>query len=200
MESVRERRKRRLETEQLFARAGDEELTDLGILVEAHPLNALEDAGMARRIYRAVERLFDAPPEAAVKGGQGAAILEEAARHAAYQAGEEPAAGAVIERAEDLIEGLPGAPQDAFLEDLDYTIGRLRELVGWLAVEAGGTPDGDPMDGSVIEPEEAVMEALHTAARHDAAIKAAKAEKAEAELLAERRGPASFRTGPTSRR
>ena len=191
MESVRERRKRRLETEQLFARAGDEELTDLGILVEAHPLNALEDAGMARRIYRAVERLFDAPPEAAVKGGQGAAILEEAARHAAeqaaYQAGEEPAAGAVIERAEDLIEGLPGAPQDAFLEDLDYTIGRLRELVGWLAVEAGGTPDGDPMDGSVIEPEEAVMEALHTAARHDAAIKATKAEKAEAELLAERR-------------
>ena len=102
-----------------------------------------------------------------MKGGEGAAILEEAARHAAeqaaYQAGEEAAAGDVIERAEDLIEGLPGAPQDAFLEDLDYTIGRLRELVGWLAVEAGGTPDGDPMDGSVIEPEEAVMEALHTA-------------------------------------
>jgi hypothetical protein len=59
--------------------------------------------------------------------------------------------------------------------------------VGWLAVEAGGTPDGDPMDGSVMEPEEAAMEALHTAARHDDAIKAAKAEKAEAELLAERR-------------
>jgi len=71
LESVRERRKRRLETEQLFARAGDEELTDPGILVEAHPLNALEDAGMARRIYRAVERLFDAPPEAAVREGRG---------------------------------------------------------------------------------------------------------------------------------
>ena len=34
---------------------------------------------------------------------------------------------------------------------------------------------------------EAVMEALHTATRHDAAMKATKAEKAEAELLAERR-------------
>ncbi|MDQ3318500.1 MAG: hypothetical protein M3522_14365 [Actinomycetota bacterium] len=191
VESVRERRKRRLETEQLFARAGDEVLTDLGILVEAHPINALEDASMARRLYRAVERLFDAPPEAAVKGGDGAAILDEAARHAvkqvAYQAGEEPAGEDVVERAEALLDRLPGAPQEAFLEDLDYTIGRLRQLVGWLAVEAGGTPDSNTVDGSGIEPEEAVMEALHTAARHDAAIKATKAEKAEAELLAERR-------------
>jgi hypothetical protein len=54
-------------------------------------------------------------------------------------------------------------------------------------VEAGGRPDGDTVDGSVIEPEEAVMEALHTAARLDAAEKETKAEKAEAELLAERR-------------
>jgi hypothetical protein len=93
----------------------------------------------------------------------------------------------VDERAEDLIERLPGIPKDAFLEDLDYTIGRLRELVCWLAVEAGGTPDSNTVGGSVIEPEEAVMEALHTAARYDAAEKGTKAEKAEAELLAERR-------------
>jgi predicted RNase H-like nuclease (RuvC/YqgF family) len=93
----------------------------------------------------------------------------------------------VVERAESLLDRLPGAPQGAFLEDLDYTIGRLRELVRWLAVEAGGTPDAGTVDGSVIEPGEAVMEALHTAARHDAAMKATKAEKAEAELLAERR-------------
>ena len=59
--------------------------------------------------------------------------------------------------------------------------------MGWLAVEAGGTPDTGTVDGSVAGPGEAVMEALHTAARHDAAIKATKAEKAEAELLAERR-------------
>jgi hypothetical protein len=191
VESVRQRRVRRLETEQLFARAGDEVLTEVGILVEAHPLNAIEDAGMARRIHRAVEGLFDAPPGAAVKGGEGAVILEEAARHAvkqaAYQAGEEPETGDVNARAESLLERLPGIPEDAFLEDLDYTAGRLRELVGWLAVEAGGKPDAGTVDGSVIGPEEAVMEALHTAARHDAATKGTKAEKAEAELLAERR-------------
>jgi hypothetical protein len=106
VESVRERRRRRLETEQLFARAGDKELTDVGILVEAHPLNALEAAGTARRIHRAVEGLFDAPPGAAVKGGEGAAILAEAARHAveqaAYQVGEEPEAGDVNARAKFL--------------------------------------------------------------------------------------------------
>ena len=194
VESVRERRKRRLETEQLFARAGDEVLTDVGILVEAHPLNALEDAGMARRIHRAVEGLFDAPPGAAVKGGEGAAVLEEAARRAveqaALQAGGEPGTGDVGELAESLLERLPGIPEDAFLEDLDYTVGRLRELLGWLAVEAGGKPDEDTVEGSVIGPEEALMEALHTATRYDAAekaTKAEKAEKAEAELLAERR-------------
>jgi hypothetical protein len=103
VESVRQRRVRRLETEQLFARAGDEVLTEVGILVEAHPLNAIEDAGMARRIHRAVEGLFDAPPGAAVKGGEGAVILEEAARHAvkqaAYQAGEEPETGGTSTRA-----------------------------------------------------------------------------------------------------
>jgi hypothetical protein len=134
--SVRERRKRRLETEQLFARAGDEVLTEVGILLEAHPLNALEDAGMARRIHRVVEGLFDAPAEAAIKGADGAAVLEEAARH---------------------------------------------------AVEAGGKPDPNTVDGSVMGPGEAVVEALHTAARHDAAMKGTKAEKAEAEMLAERR-------------
>ena len=191
VEDVRQRRVRRLETEQLFARAGDKVLTDLGILLEAHPLDALEDVGMARRVYRAVERLFDAPPETAVKGGDGAAILEEAARHAveqaAYQGGDDPETGDVSERADALVGRLPDIPEDAFLEDLDYTVGQLRGLIGWLAVEAGGKPDGDTSDGSVVEPEEAVMEALHTAARLDVAEKGTKAEKAEAELLAERR-------------
>ena len=191
VEDVRQKRKHRLEMEQILARPGDEVLTDVGVLIEAHPLNALDDASTTRRVYRAVERLFDAPPEAAVKGGDGAAILEEAARHAvkqaAYQAGEEPENAEVSELADSLIERLPGIPEDAFLEDLDYTVGRLRELIGWLAVEAGGKPDGDTVDGSVIGPEEAVMEALHTSARLDAAEKGTKAEKAEAELLAERR-------------
>jgi hypothetical protein len=191
VESVRQRRKHGLEMQQILARPGDRVLTDVGVLIDAHPLNAIEDAAMARRIHRAVEKLFDAPPEAAVKGGEGAAVLEEAARRAVEQAGlqadEEPGTGDVGELAESLLERLPGIPEDAFLEDLDYTVGRLRELLGWLAVEAGGRPDADTVDGSVIGPEEALMEALHTATRYDAAEKAAKAEKAEAELLAERR-------------
>jgi hypothetical protein len=191
VESVRQRRKHGLEMQQILARPGDRVLTDVGVLIEAHPLNAIEDAGMARRVHRAVERLFDAPPEAAVKGGEGAAVLEEAARRAveqaALQAGDETETGDVGELAESLLERLPGVPQDAFLEDLDYTVGRLRELLGWLAVEAGGKPDANTVDGSVIGPEEALMEALHTATRHDAAEKAEKAGKAEAELLAERR-------------
>jgi hypothetical protein len=191
VESVRQRRKHGLEMERILARPGEEVLTDVGVLIEAHPLNALEDAAMAHRIHRAVEKLFDAPPEAAVKGGEGAAVLELAARRAveqaALQAGEEPGTGDVGELAESLLERLPGIPEDAFLEDQDYTVGRLRELLGWLAVEAGGKPNANTVDGSVIGPEKALMEALHTATRYDAAEKATKAEKAEAELLAERR-------------
>jgi hypothetical protein len=106
VESVRQRRKHRLEMQQILARPGDKVLTEVGVLIEAHPLNAIEDAGMARRIHRAVEKLFDAPPEAAVKGGEGAAVLEEAARRAveqaALQAGEEPGTGDVGELAEPL--------------------------------------------------------------------------------------------------
>jgi hypothetical protein len=103
---------------------------------------------------------------------------------AAYQAGEEPEAGDDNARAKSLVERLPGIPEEALLEDPDYTTGRLRELVGWHAVEAGGKPDAGTVDGSVIEPGEEVMEALHGATRHDAAMKAT---KAEAELLVERR-------------
>ncbi len=179
VESVRQRRKHGLEMQQILARPGDRVLTDVGVLIDAHPLNAIEDAAMARRIHRAVEKLFDAPPEAAVKGGEGAAILEETARRAVEQAalwaGDEAetgdVGGDVGELAESLLGRLPGVPQDAFLEDLDYTVGRLRELLGWLAVEAGGKPDANTVDGSVIGPEEALMEALHTATRYDAAEK-----------------------------
>jgi hypothetical protein len=69
---------------------------------------------------------------------------------------------------------------------LDYTAGRLRELVGCLTVEAGGKPDANIAEGAVISPEEALMERLHTAARYDALEKEAKAEKVKEELLAER--------------
>ncbi len=179
--------------ERILARPGGEVLTDVGILIEAHPLNALDDARTARQAYKAVEKLFDARGEAPVRGVDEATILELGARHAvgqaAHRADEEVEAGEAGALAEVLLERLPGIPEpeDAFLEDLDYTVGRLRDLLGWLAVEAGGKPDADTVDGSVIGPEEALMEKVHTVARYDAAEKQARAEKVQEELLAERR-------------
>ncbi len=191
VEYVRERRKRELETERLFAKAGDRVLTDVGILIEAHPENALGDARMARATHKAVEKLFDAPANAPIKGADADAILGLAAAHAvelaAHQSGEAAEAGDAGLLAEALLERLPGIPADAFIEDLDYTVGQLRELVGWLAVEAGGKPDANTVDGSVIGPEEALMERLRTVARYDALEKEAKAEEVRGELLDARR-------------
>jgi len=190
-ESVREKRKRRLEVEQLFPREGQKMLTELGILVEAHPNNALEDAEIARLTYKTVEKLFDAPGDAVVKGPDASVVLtlaaEHAVRQAAYQADEEVEERDVYPLAEALLDRLPGLPAGALIDDSEWTVGKLRELVEWLAVEAGGKPDANTVDGSVIEPEEALMEALHTATRYDVAMKQTKAEEVEAELLAEHR-------------
>ncbi len=191
VEYVRERRKRELETERLFAKAGDRVLTDVGILIEAHPENALGDARMARATHKAVEKLFGGASNAPIKGADADAILGLAAPRAvelaARQSGEAAEAGDAGLLAEALLERLPGIPADAFIEDLDYTVGQLRELVGWLAVEAGGKPDANTVDGSVIGPEEALMERLRTVARYDALEKEAKAEEVRGELLDARR-------------
>jgi hypothetical protein len=142
VESVRRARRRKIETEQLFARPGQEVLTGIGVLIEAHPLNALDDAKIARAKFRAIERLFDAPADAPVKGDDAAAVLEAAAREAvelaAYQAGEELDSADAGPLADALIERLPGLPDYAYLDETDYTVGRLRELVGWLAVARAG--------------------------------------------------------------
>ena len=47
LESVRQRRKRELEHERIFAKEGEEVLTDVGILIESHPANALDDVRRA---------------------------------------------------------------------------------------------------------------------------------------------------------
>jgi hypothetical protein len=162
-ESVRERRKRRLEVEQLFPREGQRMLSEVGILVEAHPNNAIEDAKMARLTHKTVEKLFDAPEDAVVKGPDASVVLTLAAEHAvkqaAYQADYEVEERDVYPLAEALLDRLPGLPAGAFIDDSEWTVGKLRGLVEWLAVEAGGKPDANTVDGSVIEPEEALMEA-----------------------------------------
>jgi hypothetical protein len=187
VEGVRDSRKRRLEVERLLAKPGERVLTDLGILVEAHPNNAIEDAKMARHEHKTVEKLFDAPADAVVKGPDASILLTHAAKHAVKQAVEEVEERDAAALAETLLERLPGVTNFALLEDSEWTVGRLRELVGWLAVEAGGKPDANTVDGSVIGPEEALVEALHKAAHYDAVEKEAKAEEVEAELLAEHR-------------
>jgi hypothetical protein len=178
LESVRERRKRRPEVERLLAKTGEKVLTDVGILVEAHPRNAIEDAKMALLSCKTGEKLFDAPADAIVKGPDAPVVLGLAVEHAvkqtAYQADEEVEDEDVAMVTESLLERLPGVPEGAFLEDSDWTVGRPREFVGWLAVEAGGKPEANTVDRSVIGPEEALMEALHTTARYDAATKEAK--------------------------
>lgn len=154
-----------------------------------HAVKRPDDARMARQIHKAVREALRCSSGCCGKGADGAAILEEAARHAvrqaAHQADDEGGVGDGGLVANALLERLPGVPDNAFLEDLGYTVGQLRGHEGWLAVEAGGKPDANTVDGSVIWPEEALMEAHHTAARFDAAEKEAKAGKVQAELLTE---------------
>jgi hypothetical protein len=120
LESVRERRKRRPEVERLLAKTGEKLLTDVGILVEAHPQNAIEDAKMARLSCKTVEKLFDAPADAIVKGPDAPVVLGLAVEHAvkqtAYQADEEVEDEDVARVTESLLERLPGVPEGAFLE------------------------------------------------------------------------------------
>jgi hypothetical protein len=89
--------------------------------------------------------------------------------------------------AESLQERLPGIPEDAFLEDVDYRAGQIIELIEWLATEAGVKPEARAVDGSPIPPREQLIESLRTEARYDLSTKEAKAETVQAQLLAARR-------------
>lgn len=89
-------------------------------------------------VWTSPEGLFGEKPQ----GDDAAAVLEAAAREAvelaAYQAGEELDSADAGPLADALIERLPGLPDYAYLDETDYTVGRLRELVGWLAVARAG--------------------------------------------------------------
>jgi hypothetical protein len=107
---------------------------------------------------------------------------------AAYQEGrEEPEHEEVRALAETMQERLPGIPEDAYLGDVDWRVGQLRELIKWLGEEAGVEPKVQTLDGSTVSSQEQLMENLHAEARYDLAIKEAKAEKVQAQLLAARR-------------
>ena len=114
-------------------------------------------------------------------------MAEHAVRLAANQSGEELEYQEVSLLAESLQERLPGIPEDAFLEDVDYRAGQLIELIEWLATEAGVKPEVRTVEGSPISPQEQLIERLRTEARYDLTTREAKAEAVEAQLLAVRR-------------
>ena len=192
VESVGQKRKRELEHDRIFAKEGERVLTDMGILIEAHPDNVLDDARMARRLHKAVRKLLDSPPATPIEGEMGAWVLEFTAEHAVRLASrqeteEEPEHEEVRLLSESLQERLPGIPDDAYLGDVAWRVGQLRDLIKWLSEEAGVQPEAQTFDGSVVSPQEQLMEKLHIETRYDLASKRAKAEAVQAQLLAARR-------------
>jgi hypothetical protein len=192
IESVRQQRKRELELERLFAKEGEKVLTNVGILIEAHPANALDDVRMARRFYKTVCKLFDSPPDTLIKAEDAAWVVGVAAEHAvrlaAHQCSEEePEREEVGLLSESLQERLPDIPDDISLSEVDWRVGKLRELIKWLAEEAGVQPETQTWDDSIVSPQEQLVEKLYTETRYDLATKEAKAEEVQAQLLTARR-------------
>jgi hypothetical protein len=164
----------------------------VGILIEAHPANAPDDVRMARRFYKTVCKLFDSPPDTLIKAEDAGWVVGVAAEHAvrlaAHQCSEEePEREEVGLLSESLQERLPDIPDDISLSEVDWRVGKLRELIKWLAEEAGVQPETQTWDGSIVSPQEQLVEKLYTETRYDLATKEAKAEEVQAQLLTARR-------------
>ena len=192
VEHVRQKRKRELEHERIFAKEGEEVLTDMGILIEAHPANALDDARTARQVCKAARQVLEGPADAPIEGEMGAWVLGIVAKHAVslaarQRAGAEPEREEVELLSEALQERLPGIPDDAYLGDVAWRAGQLRDHIKWLAEEAGVQPEAQTCDGTPVSPRELLMEYLGMETRYDLATKEAKAEEAQAQLLTTRR-------------
>src|SRR5215218_6148740 len=165
----------------------------LGVLIEAHPANVLDDLEMARALYKHVCHLFDESKSGVrIEGGYGGSLLDLAAREAVkiadYHAGVEDAdEREVRNRAEKLQDTLPGIPDDAYLDDMEFTVGQLKSLVERLAREAGIPPETGTVDDSVISPEEQLLEIVHIEARYEVVRLKGAAEKVQAQILKKRR-------------
>jgi len=188
VESVRQKRKREMELERIFAKEGEEVLTDMGILIESHPPNALDDVRTARKVYKTVCKVLEGSPDAPIEGEMGAWVLGLASEHAVRLAArQEPESEEVELLSESLQERLPGIPDDAYLGDVDWRVGQLRNLIKWLAEEAGVQPEAQTWDGSIVSPQEQLMEQLQAQMRYDLTHNEQKAEEVQAQLLAARR-------------
>jgi hypothetical protein len=188
VESVRQKRKREMELERIFAKEGEEVLTDMGILIESHPANLLDDVRTARKIYKTVCKVLEGSPDAPIEGEMGAWVLGLSSEHAVRLAArQEPESEEVELLSESLQERLPGIPDDAYLGEVDWRVGQLRDLIKWLAEEAGVQPEAQTWDGSIVSPKEQLMEKLHAHMRYDLTHKEQKVEEVQAQLLAARR-------------
>jgi hypothetical protein len=165
----------------------------LGVLIEAHPANVLDDLEMARMLYKHVCLLFDeSKAEVPIEGGYGGSVLDLAAREAIKMADRQAGVdGAkernVRERAEKLVDDLSGIPEDAFIDEVEFTVGQLKGLVGGLASEAGIVPETGRADGDVVSPEERLFEHVRTEAHYEVVRLEGEAEEVRAQLLKKRR-------------
>jgi hypothetical protein len=118
----------------------------------------------------------------------GARISPKRGARSHYHAGVEDAdEGNVRDRAEKLQDALPSIPDDAFLDDMEFTMGQLKSLVEQLARKAGIPPETGTADGSVIGPEEQLFEIVHTQARYEVVHLEGAAEEVQAQILKKRR-------------
>jgi hypothetical protein len=165
----------------------------LRVLIDAHPANILEDLEMACALHKYVRYLFDESKAGVrVEGGYGGSVLDIAAREAVkitdFHAGlEDTDERDIRERAEKVLEASPGIPDDAFLDDTEFTVGQLKGLVEGLAREAGIPPEKGIVDGSAISPEEQLLERVRTEARYEVTRLECEAEEVQAQLLKKRR-------------
>jgi hypothetical protein len=79
------------------------------------------------------------------------------------------------------------ATYDAFLDEMEFTVGQLKSLVEWLARQARIPPETGTVDGSVIPPEEQLLEIVHTEARYEVVRLEGAAEEVQAQVLKKRR-------------
>ena len=164
----------------------------LGVLIKAHPLNVLDDLEMARAIYKHVCLLFDeSKAEVPIEGGYGGCVLDLAAREAIKMADLHAGAdGAkerdVRERAEKLVDELPSIPEDAFIDDGEFTVGQLKGLVGDIAREAGIVPETGRADGVIVSPEEQLFQSVRAKAHYEVVRLEGEAEEVRARLLKKR--------------
>ena len=66
-------------------------------------------------------------------------------------------------------------------------MGQLKSLVEWLARQAGIPPETGTVDGSVISPEEQLLEMVHTEARYKVVRLEGAAKEVQAQILKKRR-------------